>query len=385
MDITLEQLERINKHYPELIAQLNSNVEQMDHETDEEYAERITDPQDTLDEINTVHYGNSHELDDEVDYEDDFDDEDDEDYYEDDFADEEYEEYEHVEQRYPAVVSTTSTRVSIFVNELAYGFSVTEIPSQISTIVRRLIKPTSDEDLLLSESDIVLLRSAQVPRLAKLIAQVSGGAIIIEKDGITLDGDAIGNNNIDTLLDLARDNNISGIKQFIRFQRSLQNNTSSRIINRLYDFVKCTSIGMDENGDIIAYKAINANLYDCFTGNTFLNSEGAVIEMARNQVDDDDHRTCSTGLHVCSLSYLKGFFWSTDKRLAIVKIKPEDFVSIPVDYNDAKARVCKYTVSKVCTIEEAEEILGRKFHSPVDDYDNDDDFDDEYEDFSDFI
>lgn len=382
MDITLEQLERINKHYPELIAQLNSNVEQMNHETDEEYADRITDPQDTLDEINTVHYGNSHELDDEVDYEDDDDyedDEDDEDYYEDDFA---YEEYEHVEQRYPAVVSTTSTRVSIFVNELAYGFSVTEIPSQISSIVQRLIKPTSDEDLLLSESDIVLLRSAQVPRLAKLIALASDGAIIIEKDGITLDGGAIGNNNIDTLLNLARDHNISGIRQFIRFQRSLQNNTSSRIINRLYDFVKCTSISMDENGDIIAYKAINANLYDCFTGNTFLNSEGAVIEMARNQVDDDDHRTCSTGLHVCSLGYLKGFYWSTDKRLAIVKIKPEDFVSIPVDYNDAKARVCKYTVSKVCTIEEAEEILGKKFNSPVDDYD---DFDDEYEDFSDFI
>jgi len=295
---------------------------------------------------------------------------------------EEYDDNEEL-SGFPCVVSTTSSRISIYVNDTAYAFNVSEVPFDISSIISRLLCASVDSDFILMDYEIEQLKAAQTPRLAKLIKQVSGGDITIVDGVVTLDGDEIGTHTIETLLELAADNNVSGIKQFIRFQRSLQNNTSARIISRLHDFIKCTSINIDENGNIIAYKAINDNLYDCYTGNTYLNSEGAVIEMARNKVDDDDSRTCSTGLHVCSIKYLKdGFYWNISKRLAIVKIKPEDFVSIPVDYDDAKARVCKYTVVKVCSIEEAEEILDTTFNTS--EYE-DDEYEDEFVDFSSII
>jgi hypothetical protein len=71
------------------------------------------------------------------------------------------------------------------------------------------------------------------------------------------------------------------------------------------------------------------------------NSVGQVVEMERNQVDDDQNRTCSTGLHFCSQEYLNHF---SGEHTMIVKINPADVVSIPNDYNDSKGRACRYEV-----------------------------------------
>jgi hypothetical protein len=71
------------------------------------------------------------------------------------------------------------------------------------------------------------------------------------------------------------------------------------------------------------------------------NSIGMIVEMERNEVDDNRDNTCSSGLHFCSESYLKSFGGA---RTVIVKINPRDVVSIPSDYNDAKGRACRYEV-----------------------------------------
>jgi hypothetical protein len=71
------------------------------------------------------------------------------------------------------------------------------------------------------------------------------------------------------------------------------------------------------------------------------NSPGRVVEMERNQVDDNKDQTCSTGLHFCGMSYLSHF---SGERTVIVKVNPADVVSIPSDYNGAKGRACRYEV-----------------------------------------
>jgi hypothetical protein len=71
------------------------------------------------------------------------------------------------------------------------------------------------------------------------------------------------------------------------------------------------------------------------------NSVGEIVEMERNEVDDNKDRTCSTGLHFCSQDYLNHF---GGERVVIVKINPRDVVSIPSDYNDSKGRACRYEV-----------------------------------------
>ena len=78
------------------------------------------------------------------------------------------------------------------------------------------------------------------------------------------------------------------------------------------------------------------------------NSPGKIVEMARNEVDDNMHNTCSTGLHFCSKEYLDHFGKVRDgkkkDRVVILKINPADVVSIPADYNSTKGRACRYEV-----------------------------------------
>ena len=66
--------------------------------------------------------------------------------------------------------------------------------------------------------------------------------------------------------------------------------------------------------------------------------------MRRNQVDEDKDRTCSYGLHFCSIAYLPHFLDSKDGKTMILKINPKDVVAIPADYNNTKGRTCRYEV-----------------------------------------
>jgi hypothetical protein len=70
---------------------------------------------------------------------------------------------------------------------------------------------------------------------------------------------------------------------------------------------------------------------------------GDVVEKKRNEVDNDRNSTCSRGLHFCSIEYLPHYEGGHGKVM-IIKINPKNVVSIPVDYNNAKGRCCKYEV-----------------------------------------
>lgn len=132
-------------------------------------------------------------------------------------------------------------------------------------------------------------------------------------------------------------------EHYIPFFEKLMENPSRRAVLRLFDFLVANDIEINDQGDIIAWKVITHDWKDCYT-HTFDNSiTGIPVEMPRNLVNDDDNSTCSDGLHVCSKSYI-GSFKSGNNRVVKVSVNPKDVVSIPVDYNDAKMRVCSYIV-----------------------------------------
>ena len=124
------------------------------------------------------------------------------------------------------------------------------------------------------------------------------------------------------------------------FMENLFNNPSKRSVDELYGFLEKNNLPITPDGHFLAYKRVRENYLDCHSG-TMDNSIGKVVEMPRNEVDDERDRTCSTGLHFCSHSYLGHF---GGDRVVIVKINPADVVSIPSDYNDAKGRACRYEV-----------------------------------------
>lgn len=104
-------------------------------------------------------------------------------------------------------------------------------------------------------------------------------------------------------------------------------------------------------GNFIAYKRVRESFRDIHS-NTMDNSVGALVEVPRNQVDEDSSRTCSHGLHVANWTYAHTQFASSNPETDVmleVEVNPADVVAIPADYNNAKMRVCKYKVLGVVT------------------------------------
>jgi hypothetical protein len=132
------------------------------------------------------------------------------------------------------------------------------------------------------------------------------------------------------------------VEPLVAFMENLMTNPSKRAVDELYGFLEKNSLPITPDGHFLAYKKVRQNYFDCHTGKMD-NSVGKVVEMERNEVDDNKDQTCSAGLHFCSQEYLP-HFGGGDSRVVIVKINPRDVVSIPVDYNNAKGRACRYEV-----------------------------------------
>lgn len=130
------------------------------------------------------------------------------------------------------------------------------------------------------------------------------------------------------------------IEPMVLFMENLMQNPSKRAVDELYGFLEKNNLPLTPNGHFLAYKKVRGDFKDCRTG-TMDNSPGKVVEMERNQVDDNKDNTCSSGLHFCSQEYLKSF---GGERTVIVQINPADVVSIPSDYNNSKGRACRYVV-----------------------------------------
>lgn len=146
------------------------------------------------------------------------------------------------------------------------------------------------------------------------------------------------------------------------FAKLVRQNPSETVRARLYEFMEYGGLPLTPRGTFITYKVVRGNYKDKHSG-TFDNSVGAVVEMPREQVDDNDNRTCSTGLHVCSKEYIKSFRSGGD-RLMVCEVSPEDVVSIPTDYNNTKMRTAKYTVIGEITQADDPEFFGKAVYDP---------------------
>ncbi|CAK9252256.1 unnamed protein product [Sphagnum jensenii] len=132
----------------------------------------------------------------------------------------------------------------------------------------------------------------------------------------------------------------------VKFAKNLQSNPSFRAVNELYQFLEKNNHPITENGCFIAYKKVRHDFKDIYTG-TMDNSVGQVVEMQRNQVNEDPNQTCSFGLHVANWDYAKNQYGSGHDTMLEVEVNPADVVAVPVDYNQAKMRTCKYKVLSV--------------------------------------
>lgn len=156
----------------------------------------------------------------------------------------------------------------------------------------------------------------------------------------------------------------------IKFSEKLLNNTSFNSRKMLYEFLEHNGHPITKNGNFIAYKKVKSDFTDIHTGKMD-NSLGKVVEMPREDVDDNPDNTCSSGLHVAAYNYAKNF---SSGHLVEVEINPEDVVAVPNDYNGEKMRVCKYKVVNICE-SKLEDVELYEDYSDEDDISIDDEFD----------
>lgn len=163
----------------------------------------------------------------------------------------------------------------------------------------------------------------------------------------------------------------------VAFATNLQANPSFRAVNELFQFLEKNDHPITENGNFIAYKKVRPNFKDIHSG-TFDNSVGTTVEMPRNQVNEDSTVTCSHGLHVANYDYAANHFGSSGDIMLEVEVNPADVVAVPVDYNQAKIRVCKYKVLGVVTQEHDPSLQFRNVNNTTwDDEEEEDDFEEE--------
>jgi hypothetical protein len=110
----------------------------------------------------------------------------------------------------------------------------------------------------------------------------------------------------------------------------------------LMQFIKMSEMPLTDDGRIIAYKRVNQrgeSYVDVHSG-TISQRIGSRVTMPVDMVDPSRHQSCSTGLHVANLGYLRGFSGS---HTLVVLVDPANFIAVPHG-ETTKARVCSYDV-----------------------------------------
>lgn len=212
--------------------------------------------------------------------------------------------------------------------------------AQARNVLMRVAIATSEADKqrLLEEALVAI-------NVKRAVQKFMHGSVVIEGDSVSYKGMEIDNGLTQRILDAMKEG--KNFKFLINFFENLMLNPSRRAVNELFGFLQHNDIELTEDGHFLAWKRVNANYKDMYTGRID-NTPGKVVEVPRNAVDEDSNRTCSAGLHVAAKSYLPHYGGGRGV-IVQVKVHPRDVVSIPVDYDNAKMRTCRYEVLKDVT------------------------------------
>ena len=166
---------------------------------------------------------------------------------------------------------------------------------------------------------------------------VHGVVVLTDDDGEQFDVPTVLGEEIQRYAELGLD-----LDRLILFAKNLNLNPSYHSVQQLYSWIKTTNLTLTEDGHFIAYKGIREDWTDCHTGK-MLNTIGTVVNMKRNQVDEDPGSSCSRGLHVATYDYAHNHYGGGANRVVAVKVHPRDVVAVP-NGEFEKMRTCEYLV-----------------------------------------
>lgn len=181
--------------------------------------------------------------------------------------------------------------------------------------------------------------------IREAVASYMKGYVTIEDNVLSYNGRVIDTYLTRKIIAFMNSGEEGLVEPLVAFLERLQLNPSYRAQQQLYQWVEAANLPITPDGHILAFKRVKKDYWDHNTGNTFFHKIGAVLSMPRSECDEDPDRTCSAGIHFCSIDYLKkGPVGASDDPVMIVKIDPADVTAIPRDYNDTKGRCCRMEV-----------------------------------------
>ena len=175
------------------------------------------------------------------------------------------------------------------------------------------------------------------------ISKFTQGKIEINDRVLSYAGRELNSSLATKIIEFVREGNPDLATPLINFLDKVMENPSYRAVTGLYDWVAASNMPIAPDGDIYAWKIVNAQFMDYHTG-TYDHTPGNTVSEPRNFCDEDPDQTCSRGLHFCSFGYLPHYRNDEDRRVILVKINPKNVVAVPRDYQNAKGRCCEMTV-----------------------------------------
>lgn len=175
---------------------------------------------------------------------------------------------------------------------------------------------------------------------------------------VFFDGEEV-NNSLTNHIIRFMDAGVEDFKPLVAFMEKIMVNPNLNSQAQLYEWLTNHDFTITDAGDIVAYKGCNVNAEgvpistvsapesDQVTVNGepvtgyVQNPDGAVVEMPRHIVDNDEDVHCSVGLHVGTYRYASNY---ASGAVLEVHVNPRDVVSVTSDSNREKIRCCRYTV-----------------------------------------
>lgn len=216
---------------------------------------------------------------------------------------------------------------------------------------------------------------------------------------VYFDGDAVDNAITKQILRFI-DEDVDDWLPLVEFWERLQANPSEHSREQLYRWLEAHDFTITYDGKFLAYKGVqvndkyddeNVHRYQSISRGTAIvdgkeyngaipNALGSVVTMPRSSVTFDPADGCNVGLHAGTWKYASEF---AQGAVLTVEIDPRDVVSVPVDCESQKLRVCRYVVVDVAEVENTSAFVGSTEEDNSDDdgynYEDGDDDDDDDE------